>query len=103
MNQPPTPAITPVPTTEQQLVLNRIAMQRGRLALLCAERQQRQATAGTGWAALLSTPLLYQAVYVARQHPLAVTALVAGAVAAGPKRLARWAGVLLPLLIRLRA
>lgn len=103
MNKHPSPAITPVPTPEQQLVLDRIAMQRGRLAMLCAAQQQRKTAPRTGWAALLSTPLLYQAVYVARQHPLAVTALVAGAVAAGPKRLARWAGVLLPLLIRLRA
>jgi len=103
MNKTPISVTTPIPTAAQQLVLDRIAMQRGRLALLCAKQQQRQASTRTGWAALLSAPLLYQAVCVVRQHPLAVTALVVGAVAAGPKRLARWAGVVLPLLIRLRA
>ena len=38
-----------------------------------------------------------------QQHPVAVAALVGSVLAAGPKRLVRWAGILLPLVVRLRS
>ena len=38
----------------------------------------------------------------AREHPMAVAAIAGVAVVAGPRRLIRWAGVLLPMLLRLR-
>ena len=50
----------------------------------------------------ISAPLLARAIAFTRQHPAAVTALAGVAIAAGPRRLIRWAGVVLPLVMRLR-
>ena len=38
----------------------------------------------------------------AKDHPLALALVAAGAAVAGPRRLVRWAGVVLPLLMQLR-
>ena len=38
----------------------------------------------------------------AREHPLAVLGVAGLAAVAGPRRMIRWAGVLLPMLMRLR-
>ena len=39
----------------------------------------------------------------AKDHPLALALVAAGAAVAGPRRLVRWAGVVLPLLMQLRS
>ncbi|MFC4789824.1 MULTISPECIES: hypothetical protein [Giesbergeria] len=91
------------PTPEQQRLLDRMHAQRQRLVAWRA--QQRQASSsgqGHVGAALLSSALTGRLAWFVRQHPLAVAACAGLAWAAGPQRLARWAGVLLPLLLRLR-
>ncbi|HEY9207517.1 hypothetical protein [Acidovorax soli] len=91
-------------TVAQQRVLDRIAEQRERLRARRAARLQAQAqalaavTEGDDAAASL---LLRVAGFV-RQHPAAVAALAGVAIATGPRRLVRWAGVVLPLVMRLR-
>ena len=50
----------------------------------------------------VAAPLLARAIAFTRQHPAAVAALAGVAIAAGPRRLIRWAGVVLPLVMRLR-
>ncbi|MGP1629496.1 MAG: hypothetical protein ACTS8S_16705 [Giesbergeria sp.] len=92
-------------TAEQQQVLDRIAAQRLRLR----ERKERRAealsavrdakqVAGLGPDAPLATRL---AVF-ARLHPVAVAVAGVAALALGPRRLMRWAGVAMPMLMRLR-
>ena len=47
---------------------------------------------------------MMQVVALGKQYPLAVVALAGVAVvAAGPKRVIRWLGVVVPLVMRLRA
>ena len=57
------------------------------------------------WAAWVSerraTPVP-GALAFAKDHPLALALVAAGAAVAGPRRLVRWAGVVLPLLMQLR-
>jgi hypothetical protein len=38
----------------------------------------------------------------ARLHPIAVAGAAAAAVVVGPRRVVRWAGVVMPMLMRLR-
>ncbi len=95
----------PAPTAAQQLVLNRIAAQRERLRARRAAHAQSQALAAQQRAGELGSaddPLLLRAAAFARAHPLAVAALAGAGLVAGPRRLLRWAGVLLPMLIRLK-
>ncbi|MDF1485245.1 hypothetical protein PY257_08630 [Ramlibacter sp. H39-3-26] len=93
----------PAPSPAQQEVLARIARQRGRLrqerlareeeALLEAQAQSLPPEPGAPFAARLA--------YFARQHPVAVSALAGGLLAAlGPARMLRWAGWLLPIALR---
>lgn len=89
-------------TVAQQRVLDRIAVQRERLRARRAARLQSQALAAVAGAEDADAPLLTRAVAYARQHPAAVAALAGLAIAAGPRRLIRWAGVVLPLVMRLR-
>lgn len=84
------------PALAQQRVLDRIATQRERLRAQCSARDRVQADVSP------LGPLLAQGLALAAQHPLAVVALVGLALAAGPKRLLRWGGVALPLLLKLR-
>ncbi len=91
---------------EQQQVLDRIAAQRLRLRERSARRAQAaaaareaQQVAGLGPDASLASRL---AVF-ARLHPVAVAVAAAAAVAVGPRRVVRWAGVVMPLLMRLRS
>lgn len=93
------------PTPEQQAVLERIAAQRERLHARRAAHEQAeaeaQAVADTGVPA--DMPWLAKAVLFAREHPgVTASAAAAVAMAAGPRRLVRWASVLLPLLLRSR-
>ena len=94
----------PAPTAAQQRVLERIARQRERLRARRAARAQAQALAqrdAPGGGAL-DESLLLRAAGFAREHPLAVVAIAGFRLVAGPRRLIRWAGVVLPLLMRLR-
>lgn len=92
-----------LPTPAEQAVIDRITAQRIRLYERRARRAQQHALlrAKQGLPPDASTAL--RAVVFAKQHPLALAAVAAVAVIAGPQRLMRWAGVALPLLLRLRA
>ena len=46
--------------------------------------------------------LALRAAGFAREHPLAVAAIAGVALVAGPRRLIRWAGIVLPMVMRLR-
>lgn len=93
-------------TPEQQQVLERIAAQRLRLRerrarraqVLAASREADQA-AGLG----PDAPLVSRLAVFARLHPVAVAVAAAAAVAVGPRRVLRWAGVVMPLVLRLRS
>lgn len=93
----------PLPTTSQQKVLDRIATQRGRLRARRAARAQslalsRQRDAAGG----IDESLILRVAGFAREHPLAMAAMAGVGLVAGPRRLVRWAGVVLPMLMRLR-
>ena len=60
--------------------------------------RQRNTTAGGG----ADDSFALRAAAFAREHPLAIAAVGGVALVAGPRRLIRWAGVLLPLLMRLK-
>ena len=100
-SSPPTPSARR-PTAPQQRVLERIAVQRERLRARRAARMQSQALAEVSAGDDADAPLLARAIAFTRQHPAAVAALAGVAIAAGPRRLIRWAGVVLPLVMRLR-
>ncbi|MCW5220832.1 hypothetical protein D5041_14065 [Verminephrobacter aporrectodeae subsp. tuberculatae] len=91
------------PTAEQQRVLERIEQQRERLRARRAARVQLLAMAGghERVAGGMDESLALRAVGFAREHPLALAALAGVAIAAGPHKLMRWVGVVLPLLLRL--
>lgn len=89
-------------TLAQQKVLERIAVQRERLRARRSARLQSQDVAAVAEAEDADAPFLARAVAFARQHPAAVAAVAGVAIAAGPRRLIRWAGVVLPLVMRLR-
>ncbi|MFY3383881.1 hypothetical protein [Paracidovorax sp. MALMAid1276] len=89
---------------EQQQVLERIAAQRERLRARRAARAQSLALA-EGQSSLpggVDESTLLRVAGFARAHPIAVAAVAAGAVVAGPRRIIRWAGVVLPWVLRLR-
>ncbi|MCE1193066.1 MAG: hypothetical protein LWW96_13030 [Acidovorax sp.] len=97
------PDPVPVPTAAQQKVLDRIALQRERLRARRAARAQAMALAQRDAGPMgADESLALRAAGFARQHPLAVAAMAGVALVAGPRRLVRWAGVVLPLLMRLR-
>lgn len=85
-------------------VLARIAEQRARRALLQERRVALEAEAAARAAARPpAQPLSVKAVRVAREHPVAAGAAAAAVVAVlGPRRLIRWAGWALPILLKLR-
>ncbi len=91
------------PSPEQQAVLDRIAAQRERLRARRVARQKlaAQAAAAEG-AGLQDAPWLAKAAVFAREHPGVLAAAAGAALVAGPRRLLRWAGVLLPLVLRAR-
>lgn len=91
------------PTPEQQAVLERIAAQRERLRARRAAHEQAEAQAVADTGVPADMPWLAKAVLFAREHPgVTASAAAAVAMAAGPRRLVRWASVLLPLLLRSR-
>ena len=90
-------------TAEQQHLLDRIAMQRERIHARRVARAQSIAladskSAGGG----AEDPLAVRLIGFARAHPVAVLGMAGVAAVAGPGRLLRWAGVLLPLLMKMR-
>lgn len=99
----PTSSPTPEPTAAQQKVLDRIAAQRERLRARRAAREQSLALAQRAEpGSPMDESLALRAVAFAREHPMAVAALGAVGLAAGPRRLIRWAGVALPMIMRMR-
>lgn len=88
----------PTPTPQQQAVLDRIAAQRERLRARHAARQQARAQAAAQMPEGASGVL--QALLYLRQHPLAAAAGIAAVLVIGPRRCVRWAGVVLPRLLR---
>ena len=104
MSRPDPLRTLPEPTTAQQRVLDRIAAQRQRMAARQIQRLQTLAAPQTGGGLSSLDGLLMQRLAVfTKQHPVAVAALVGSALAVGPRRLVRWAGILLPLVVRLRS
>ena len=100
----PKPALQGQPTAEQQHLLDRIALQRERIHARRVARAQSQAVALNNEPAIgdVDESFALRAAGFAREHPLAVLGVVGIAAVAGPRRLIRWAGVLLPMLMRLR-
>ncbi len=97
------PGSTPRPTPEQQQVLDRILAQRERLrARRDALRQARAAAIAQGVRVNPADPLLTRLASFARLHPLAVAAVLGAAALAGPGRVLRLAGVVLPAILRMR-
>ena len=94
----------PKPTDAQQQVIDRIAVQRQRLDARRVQRARQEAVLPAQSATSAVAPLMMQVVALGKQYPLAVVALAGVAVvAAGPKRVIRWLGVVVPLVMRLRA
>lgn len=88
------PRTAPPPTPEQQQLLERIAAQRERLLRRHAVPEKDGVDPGD--------PLVIRLWTFARLHPV-LTAAALGLVAlSGPARLARWASVVLPLLLQAR-
>src|SRR6218665_1434050 len=125
------PVRIPPPTAAQQLVLDRIEQQRERLRARRAahdrprgaaqelvpapmEQQRKRlrarraahdrplAVAESHAGAGADESLVLRTAWFVREHPWAVAAMVLLAAVAGPRRLVRWAGVLLPVLVRLK-
>ncbi len=97
------PTTIPRPTPEQQQVLDRILAQRERLrARRDALRQARAAAGATQGRVNPADPLLTRLASFARLHPVAVAAVLGVAAMAGPNRVMRWAGVVLPAVLRMR-
>jgi aryl-alcohol dehydrogenase-like predicted oxidoreductase len=88
------------PTAQQQKVLERIRAQRERLRARRAERNA--ADAQDADRVPPNAPLAARALAFVRLHPVATAVTVGMAVVAGPARLVRWAGVLIPVVVRLR-
>ncbi len=100
-SSPPTPSARR-PTAPQQRVLERIAAQRARLRARSAQRHQLQTEAASAQGVSPDVPMLQRLAMFAKLHPVAVTAVLGAALVAGPRRLVRWAGVVLPLIMQLR-
>lgn len=94
--------LDPVPTPEQQKVLDRILVQRERLRARRAAHRQALAVQAQQQGLEPDAPFATRLLAFARLHPAAVAVAAVAAVAAGPSRLIRWAGMLMPLWSRLR-
>ena len=96
---------TVLPTAAQQRILDRIDKQRDRLRARRAAHKQAQALVrqrNAPPAGGAEDSFALRAAGFAVEHPMAIAAVAGIAVVAGPRRLVRWAGVLLPLLLRLK-
>jgi len=92
----------PSPTPQQQQVLDRILAQRERLRARRDALRQARATAAAQGRVNPADPLPARLLSFARLHPLAVAAALGVAALAGPHRVMRWAGVVLPAILRMR-
>lgn len=91
------------PSDEQQKIIDRIAAQRERLRVRRTERAHRLALLHKEQAVEVShTPLWLRTAVVAKRYPLGTAVLAGVALLVGPRRLVRWAGVGLPLYMRMR-
>lgn len=97
---PSTPTSTPTPA--QQQVLDRIHAQRERLVKRRQAMRQARAAAATQGRVDPNDPLLTRLLTFARLHPLALGAVAGIAALAGPNRVLRWVGVVLPAIVRMR-
>jgi len=98
----PTEARAPRTTPAQQQVLDRITAQRQRLRDRRAQRLQARSEADGAQGAAADIPLVQRLAWFTREHPVAVAAVAGAAVMAGPRRLVRWAGAVLPLILQFR-
>lgn len=90
-------------TPEQERVIERITVQRERLRARRAARAQSLALVDRNPSlSAMDESFVLRAAGFAREHPIAVAAMAGVALLAGPRRLVRWTGVLLPMLMRLR-
>ncbi|MBS0506464.1 MAG: hypothetical protein JSR53_03670 [Proteobacteria bacterium] len=96
------PPTSPTPTPQQQLVLDRIHAQRERLRTRRQALRQARATTATQGRVDPNDPLLTRLLTFARLHPLALGAVAGVAALAGPNRVMRWVGVVLPAILRMR-
>lgn len=96
------PTLSRDPTKAEQSVLDRMEAQRERLRTRRAQRAQHQALVQAEQGLTPEAPMSVRLAVFAKQHPVAVAALAGAALIAGPKRLMRWVGVALPLVMRLR-
>ncbi len=94
--------LLPEPSAEQRKVLERIEQQRERLHARSAARRQALALREEQHSVDPDAPLSARLIAFARLHPMAVAVAAAAAVVAGPSRLVRWAGFVLPLISRFR-
>lgn len=93
----------PVPTPQQQKVLDRINVQRERRRMHSAALRQARAAAAVSARVEPDAPLGTRLLTFARLHPVAVVAVAGVALAvAGPSRVIRWAGLMAPLVLRMR-
>jgi uncharacterized membrane protein YqjE len=93
----PPPPEAPRKTVTREELLSRIDTQRERIATLEA------AASGRGEAPVPPETLGAAALRIAREHPVATGVTAAAVVAVlGPRRLVRWAGVVVPVLWRMR-
>lgn len=96
-------ANVPQPTAQQQQVLDRIGVQRERLRTRRLLRLQAQAATQEAQGSAADAPLTLRLAVFAKEHPVAAATVAGAALVAGPTRLMRWAGVALPLIMRLRS
>ncbi len=91
-----------LPETHRAVLL-RIATQRERLNARRSARAQALALQSQQSAHMpTSGPLSERLVAFARLHPMAVAAAAVAALAVGPRRLIRWSGIVLPLVMKYR-
>ncbi len=96
------PGTTPAPTPQQQQVLDRIHAQRERMVKRRQAMRQARAVTATQGRGGANDPLLTRLLTFARLHPLALGAVAGVAAFAGPNRVMRWVGVVLPAILRMR-
>ncbi|MFT3815949.1 MAG: hypothetical protein QM740_21760 [Acidovorax sp.] len=87
------------PNQAEQEVLNRIAAQRERLRARRALRKALAAQAVATGHPPPDAPWFTKAISMARENPSLVAAAAGVALAVGPRRLARWARVALPIVL----
>ena len=90
-------------TTEQKLVLSRIAKQRARVRARAAAKAQALALRGTQPAHVdADAPLPERLLSFVRLHPLATAAAGGLLMVLGPRKLIRWGSAALPWILKLQ-